>query len=170
MTCNVTKVIKSCKITKYGLSAQILSVQGWNLAGWCAARTSHFDSGYGVTIVRYSLPDLYLPKMKTALFVAPEFNKLCVFGLCNVHIRSHPLSEQQEQMTLSWRRKTLIFPFKWCCHGNVTVDMPWNFVMSVITVLSFSSIQEKMWEILTFFVILHQCPHCEITSHLNLHK
>jgi len=24
----------------------------------------------------YSLPDLYLPKMKTALFVAPKFNRL----------------------------------------------------------------------------------------------
>ena len=38
------------------------------LKGWCAARTTHFGSGYDVTIETYSLPDL--PKMKTALFVA----------------------------------------------------------------------------------------------------
>ena len=35
-----------------------------------------YDSGYGVTIATYSLPDLYLPTMKTDLFNAPEFNTL----------------------------------------------------------------------------------------------
>ena len=62
-----------CKITKYEISVQI-GLQG--LLGWCAVRTIHFDSGYDITIATYSLPDLYLPKMKTALFVAPEFNRL----------------------------------------------------------------------------------------------
>ena len=56
---------------KYGISVPILSPQGW-----CAARTTHFGSGYDVTIETYSLPDLLLPKMKTALFVAPELNRL----------------------------------------------------------------------------------------------
>ena len=32
------------------------------------------DSGYDVTIATYSLPDLYIAKMKNALFVAPESN------------------------------------------------------------------------------------------------
>ena len=36
--------------------------------------------------------------MKTALFVAPEFNRLFLL-LCNVHILSHLLNEQQEQIT-----------------------------------------------------------------------
>ena len=35
-----------------------------------------FDSSYDVTRAAYFLSDLYLPKMKTALFVAPEFNRL----------------------------------------------------------------------------------------------
>jgi len=46
------------------------------LQGWCTATTKQFDSGYDVTIATYSLLDLYLPKMKTALFVAAEFNIL----------------------------------------------------------------------------------------------
>ena len=36
----------------------------------------YFDNCYDVTIATYSLPDLYLPKMKNALFVAPESNGL----------------------------------------------------------------------------------------------
>ena len=68
------------------------------LQGCCAVRTTHFDFGYDVTIATYSSPDLYLPKMKTALFVAPEFNRLLVLALCNFHIHSHPLNEQQEQI------------------------------------------------------------------------
>ena len=31
-----------------------------------------YDSGYDVTIATHSLPDLYLPKIKHALLVAPE--------------------------------------------------------------------------------------------------
>ena len=43
---------------------------------WCAASTTHCDSGDDVTIVTYSLSDLYVPKMKIALFFAPESNSL----------------------------------------------------------------------------------------------
>ena len=68
---------KWCKITKYGISVQILSLQGWNFAGlMCCKNYFILIVGYDVTIATYSLPDLYLPKMKTALFVAPEFNRL----------------------------------------------------------------------------------------------
>ena len=38
--------------------------------------------------------------MNNALFVAPEYDGLFVLVLCNVHIRSHPLNEQQERITL----------------------------------------------------------------------
>ena len=41
---------------------------------------------------------------------------------------------------------------EYLCHGNVTVDILWNFVMSVTTVQSFSSIQEKPSEITSFRV------------------
>ena len=37
---------------------------------------NYFNNSYDVTIATYSLPDLYLPKMKNALFVAPESNGL----------------------------------------------------------------------------------------------
>ena len=40
-----------------------------------------------------------------------------------------------------------------CCK-NYSVNIPWNFVMSVTPVLSFGSIQKKLWEIL-LIVILH---------------
>ena len=39
-------------------------------------------------------PDLYLPQIKNALFVVPEFN-----GLSWAGVRSHTLKEQQEQLT-----------------------------------------------------------------------
>ena len=35
-----------------------------------------FDNNYDVTIAKHSLPDLYLPEVKDALFVAPESNGL----------------------------------------------------------------------------------------------
>ena len=46
------------------------------LLGWCSARTTHCDNVYDGTIATYSLPDLYLPKMKNTLFVAPESDRL----------------------------------------------------------------------------------------------
>ena len=59
------------------------------------------DSGYDVTIAAYSLTELYLPKMENVrLFVAPE-SKIMDFPvliLCNVHIRTPSLNEQQEQI------------------------------------------------------------------------
>ena len=51
--------------------------------GWSTARTTYCDSGYDVTIATFSLADLYLPKMKNGLFVAPESNGLscaCAVG------------------------------------------------------------------------------------------
>ena len=46
------------------------------LQGSSTARTTHCDSGYDVTTETYLLAHLYLPKMKNALFVAPESNGL----------------------------------------------------------------------------------------------
>ena len=68
-----TKLI--CKITKYGISLQIQSLQGWNFAGLMCCQITHCDSDYDVTIATYSLPDLYLSEMKNAFFVAPDSNR-----------------------------------------------------------------------------------------------
>jgi len=42
-----------------------------------------------ILIVVLMSPDFYIPKMKTTLFVAPEFTDFLVLVLCNVHIRLH---------------------------------------------------------------------------------
>ena len=68
------------------------------LQGFFTARSTHCDSGYSVPIATYSLPDLYLLKMKNALFVAPE-SDFFMLVLCNVHICSHPRNEQQAHVT-----------------------------------------------------------------------
>ena len=39
-------------------------------------KNTHCDIGYDVTTTTYSFPDLYLPKIKNASFVAPESHKL----------------------------------------------------------------------------------------------
>ena len=78
-----------------------------------------------------------------------------VLALGNVHIRSHPLNEHQEQITLE--RETLILPFGWRGPGAHCVAMEtsqWailrNFVMSITTVKRFSSTQKKYSEIFHF--------------------
>ena len=109
---------------------------------------------FEILMVVFISPDLYLPKMKTALYVAPEFTDFLVLVLCNVHIRLH-----QEGTT---RANNSDFPL-WmeiacsplCCHRKFTVEISWNFVMSVTTVQSFSSIQKKPSEIFHFLVISH---------------
>ena len=73
-----------------------------------------------------------------------------MLGICNVHILSHPLNEHQEQIILLegvegisdftlWVERAWI-PF--CCHGNVTKDIPWNFMMNITTVQSFKMSSE----------------------------
>ena len=87
------------------------------LQGWCAARTSLWNSGYDVIMVTDSLPDLCLPKAKNAL---------------------SPL----------------------CCHGNITVDISWNFEM-IVQQLFIVSVQ--CWKILerysTFCDFKSLCVH-----------
>jgi len=95
---------------------------------------------------------------------------LLVLVLCNVHISSHPLNKLQEQITLlKGENSDFIFWMEraWsplCCHGNVRVEISWNFVVSVTTVQSFSSIQKQSSEIfhfLWFYIIL--CPQRDVT-------
>ena len=97
---------------------------------------------------------------------------LLVLMLCNVHISSHPLNKLQEQITLlKGENSDFIFWMEraWsplCCHGNVRVEISWNFVVSATTVQSFSSIQKKSSDIFHFlWVYIILCP-CDVTSHL----
>jgi len=83
---------KWCQVTKYGISLQILS-----LRSWCVARTTHFDGGYDVTIATYHYQTSTFPKWKLPHLLLQRLTDFLVLVLCNVHIRSHPLSEQQVQ-------------------------------------------------------------------------
>ena len=145
------------------------------LQGWCAARTTHCDSGYDVTIATYSLPDLYNPRMKNALFYAPEFNTLssacAVFAhsqWMNNKIKWHFLKEENSDFRLSLERAWSPL----CCHGNVTVDISWNFVMSATTVLfncKFQLYTGKVARDIKFVVIFYTtlCSQNDVTSHLR---
>ena len=83
------------------------------LQGWCTARTMRCDSGYDVTIATYLLPDLYLPKMKNALFVAWESDRLsCACAVWYSYLLTHTEWTLGANNT-SWRRETLILPFRW---------------------------------------------------------
>ena len=116
---------KWCKITKYGISVQVLGLQGW-----CAARTTHCDSGYDVTIGTYSLPHLYRPQMKNAFLMLQSLTHFLLLVLCDVRIRSHPLNEQQDQITLlDWGKlwfsslngeclESIVLPWK-CYSGHI---------------------------------------------------
>ena len=138
------------------------------LQGWCTARTTHFDIGYDVTIASYLLPDLYLPKMK--LFVAPELTDFLVLVLCNVHIRSHPLNEQQEQITLLEGGKLWFsrlsgegldpFLLPWKCHSGHIMEL--RDERNDSTKFQF---YKKSWDIFTPL-----CVHTVKSQVINLHK
>jgi len=88
-----------------------------------------------------------------------------VLALRNVHISSHPLNKQQEQTTLLegensdfnfWMERAWS-PFH--CHGKVTVEISWNFVLSATTVQSFSSIKKVFRDIPFFCGFTSFCAH-----------
>ena len=140
------------------------------LQGWCAARTPHFGNSYDVTIATYWLPDLYLPKIKEMPYLLLQsLTDFLVLVLCNVHISWHPLNKQQEQITLlEGNNSDFIFWMEraWsplCCHGNVTVEISWNFVVSATTVQSFSSIQKSLQRYSIFCDFTSFCVH-NVTS------
>ena len=76
---------------------------------------------------------------------------LLLIVLCNVHIHSYPLNEKQEQVTPPKGGKPLNGEgLELSYHGNVTVDVSSNFLMSETTVQSVSSIRKRSSEILHF--------------------
>ena len=92
------------------------------LQGWCVARTTYCHSDYDITMATYSLPDLYLPKMKTALFVSPEFNRLSCARA--VHIRSQPQNDLYGQITLPQGRKLWFSPLNG--KSLELIALPWE--------------------------------------------
>ena len=80
---------------------------------------------------------------------------LLVLVPCDIHIHSHLLNEQHRQRTLPGGYWMVRAWSPLCCHGNVTVDILWNFVMRVTTIQSFSSIQKKSSETSIFCDLNH---------------
>ena len=102
------------------------------------------------------------------IFVIPESNKL---SKCMCYIVMSTFAHTQYKMnhksTLLEREKFWFYFWMkaWsplCCHGNVRVDMAWNFVMSVATSQRFSSIQK------TYLEIFHFVSSYIVTNHLIL--
>ena len=96
------------------------------------------------------------PKWKMPYLLLQSLMDFLVLVICDVHISSHPPKEQHEQITLLKEGKLWFYFWMeraWsplCCHGNVTVDISWNHVMSVTTTQSFSSMQKKSSKIFHF--------------------
>ena len=131
------------------------------LQGWCTATITHFDSGYDVTIATYSLLDPTFLKWKLPYLLLQSLADFLVFVLCNVHIRSHPLNEQQEQITLLEGGKL------WFSTLNEEslepILLPWkshkgNFMKlceECNNCTEFQFYPEKVMRDIRFFVILH---------------
>ena len=162
------------KITKYGISVQIHRVE--ILQSWTATRTTHCDGGYDVTIATYLLADLYLPKMKNALFGAPETNRLS----CACAARFSYLLTTTEwtirAKNTSWRRKTLILPFEWRGPGTHCVAMKmsqwtYHYCDNSNNCTKFQFYAEKVFRDIPFFVILnHFMSTVWRYKSSNLHK
>ena len=83
--------------------------------------------------------------------------------LCNVHIHTIWMNNKTQQHFLKEENSdsSLWMERAWsplCYH-----DISWNFVMSVTTVLSFSSRQKKSWEVFNFlWFYTALCPLCDV--------
>ena len=81
--------------------------------------------------------------------------------LCKGHIRSHPLNEHQEQITLIGEGNpdfTLWMERAWsplCCYGNVTVGHIMELCNEYQNCTKFQFYTENVFRDIQFFVILH---------------
>ena len=84
-----------------------------------------------------------------------------VLVLCNVHIRSHPLNEHGEQITLIGEGNsdlTLWMERAWsplCCHGIITVDHIIELCDEYNNCKKVQFYTENIFRDISFFVILH---------------
>ena len=134
------------------------------LQRWCAARTTHRDSGYDVTITIYLLPDFYL-KWKTPYLLLQSLTEFLAFVLCNLRIRSHALNEQQEQLTHFDSDFTFWMERAWSLflHSNDSADI---IIMELCyecnNCSKFQFYTEKVFRDI-FVILCHFCVHI-ITS------
>ena len=92
--------------------------------------------------------------------------------LCNFHIRSHPLNEQQEQITLLEGVNTLIYLLNG--EGLEPIVLPWKCHSEHIMELcdecnnctKFQFYTEKVFRDIPFFVILHHFSVQKVTSQI----
>ena len=125
-----------------------------------------------VTIATYQTSTF--PKWKLPYLLLQSLTEFLVLVLCNDDCPYSLMSTEWRSRAnnTSWRRKlwlifTLWMESAWsslCCHGIVTVDLSWIFVMSITPVQSFSSIQKKglgKSHFLWFCIIL--CQRCDVT-------
>ena len=93
----------------------------------CKNYSRHCDYiGSDVTILAlYSLQDLYLAKMKNALFVALESRYFCAYMLQCMSILAHThwMNVKSINNNTSWSGKTLILPCGWGGPGAHCVAM-----------------------------------------------
>ena len=122
------------KITKYGISVSILSLQDWNFAGlmywknytlqyclWCNHSNKLFIRP--------------LPSQKILICCSNGLTDFLVLVLCDILLslfaHTHWMNSTCKYSNTFWKRKTLILPWFWmerasspfCCHGNATVDI-----------------------------------------------
>ena len=90
------------------------------LQGWSTTRTTQYECGYNATIAKYSLADLYLPKMENALFVPPECNGLS----CACAVWCPYLLTPAEWTTLLERGK--LWVYLWNEEGLEPIVLPWK--------------------------------------------
>ena len=121
--------------------------------------------GYYVTRATYSSPDLYLLKTKNlSLHSLTDF-----LVLCNVHIRLHPLNDQQEQITPLEGGKRWFYPLNgespkyivlpWKPHSGYTMELCDE--CNNCTKFQFYT-KNVLRDIFLLYITL--CPHCDVTS------
>ena len=97
--------------------------------------------------------------------------------LCNVRIRSHPLNEQQDEITLLDEGKLWFSSLNG--EGLEPIVLPWKCHRGHIMELcdecnncacSFSSVQKTLWERLNFlWFYTTLCPQNDVTCEIVLH-
>ena len=155
---------KWCEITKY----RIINLQGWNFArqGWNLARLMYCKKytlwywlwcHHSNMLITRPLPS---QNEKCLIFVAPESNRLsCASAVECPYIYSHPLNEQQEQMTILEGGKFWFYPLNgeglepillpWKCYSGHSME--YCDVMRVTTVQTFSVPHRKSLQIYCIF-------------------
>ena len=129
---------------------------------WCAIRTTYCDRSFDVTIATYLLPDLYIPKMKNALFVGPGSNSLsCAYAVLCPYLLI-PTEWTSRGNNISWRRKlwfyrmdgegleSIVLP--WKCHSGHIMDLCDEYNNCT----KFQLCTEKVFREMPFFVSFHR--------------